>query len=134
MKGKNKAIPEPVTPRKHCPNCAYYFNDVRETHDPISKTEIDKDAGSKLEIILDKMFPGVHMSPYPGMQFRRYSSGTIYDLLGFFIPCHCEAGNLVTASYKNDEGYTNNRARLDATYHRKNQEQGSHTYSMADEL
>lgn len=118
MRGKKEKnlLPRPV--RTHCPDCAMYLDDVVQTHDVISKAEMDAGKGSKFDWLMDKLFPGVWMCPYPGMQFRRYSTGTIYDRLGFLIPCHCATGSLVAQGYKNEEGFDNNTPRMDKTYHR----------------
>lgn len=107
--------------RVHCPDCGCYLDDALETCDEVSDDDLLKDRCSLIDRIMQKMFPGFRMSPYPGMQFRRYSQGTIYDRIGFYIPCRCSAGAEVHVGYKKKEGnqeFNYNRKRMDETYHR----------------
>ena len=117
MRGRNKPEPEPREQRTHCPECAVYLDDVIIKQDVILKEELAQGAGSRFDRTMDRQAPGAVMSPYPGLQFRRYTRGSIYDLLGFFVPCCCEAGNSVAAGYKNEERADNNRRRMDRSYH-----------------
>jgi hypothetical protein len=88
MAKKNSSEPVKGPARKHCPDCAFYLDGYKMANEN----------GSIL------------FSDLPGMQFHQKSSGTIYDKLGHWTPCHCAAGDQVAAGYKNSEFPANNKA------------------------
>jgi hypothetical protein len=56
--------------RKHCPDCCFYMDGQKEeTHDG-----------------------GTMFFNIPGMQFHRKKNGTLYEVIGTAVPCHCQAG------------------------------------------
>lgn len=66
--------------RKHCKRCLFYLD---------GRPMVNQEGGPVF-------------FPYPGMQHRRKSTGSIYEKAGTTIPCVCEAGRLVEHGMKHD--------------------------------